>query len=318
MNRFPLTSNTLAFCVWTLGALLLFSLSACQEQAGWLPDAEKRFEYQLFSQATSEQPTVQVGDSVWVDYILWKDEKPLKSSYQEGSPYSLLLPPPYAQSFLDWPLQLMHEGDSLRMRIPAQTVWSELGKFQAHFESHEQITFTFKLQRIHSRAARNQIKAQSYAQKKGFATVEAMEQEIAQVKTRLNDVHQTLQTFKEKYTTPPFDTLAKELYVKQLQKGTGANIDSLDEVWVYYHAIHAQDTAAYDSAFKTGNRIQVKPGSNQLLRGLEQAVLQLQEGARACVYIPAHLGYGASGSLKVPADADLFFYIEIPKIRKAK
>jgi len=71
-----------------------------------------------------------------------------------------------------------------------------------------------------------------------------------------------------------------------------------------------EDGAAADSPF------QFQPGVN-LIQGWTQGVLQMKEGERALLHIPAHLGYGRSpmgspgGAFYIPANSNLLFDIEV-------
>jgi FKBP-type peptidyl-prolyl cis-trans isomerase len=71
-----------------------------------------------------------------------------------------------------------------------------------------------------------------------------------------------------------------------------------------------EDGAAVDQPFE------FQPGIN-LIAGWTEGVLQMNEGQRALLHVPSHLGYGSSpmgspgGAFYIPADSDLLFDIEI-------
>eukprot|EP00980_Cylindrotheca_fusiformis_P001242 scaffold332_cov117-Cylindrotheca_fusiformis.AAC.2 len=72
-----------------------------------------------------------------------------------------------------------------------------------------------------------------------------------------------------------------------------------------------EDGAAADSPFS------FQPGVN-LIAGWTEGVLQMKEGERALLHVPAHLGYGSrsmgspnGGSFYIPENSDLLFDIEI-------
>jgi hypothetical protein len=71
-----------------------------------------------------------------------------------------------------------------------------------------------------------------------------------------------------------------------------------------------EDGAAVDQPFE------FQPGVN-LIQGWTEGVLQMNEGERALLHVPASLGYGArpmgspGGAFYIPANSDLLFDIEI-------
>jgi len=71
-----------------------------------------------------------------------------------------------------------------------------------------------------------------------------------------------------------------------------------------------EDGAAADSFFD------FQPGVN-LIQGWTQGVLQMKEGERAWLHVPAPLGYGSSpmgspgGAFYIPANSNLLFDIEV-------
>jgi len=56
-------------------------------------------------------------------------------------------------------------------------------------------------------------------------------------------------------------------------------------------------------------------GSTQLIKGFDQGVQGMKVGGKRTVVIPASLGYGASGSGNIPANAGLVFDIELTAVK---
>jgi FKBP-type peptidyl-prolyl cis-trans isomerase FkpA len=84
------------------------------------------------------------------------------------------------------------------------------------------------------------------------------------------------------------------------------------QVSVNYYGMLAADGKMVDSSFKTGQPYQFPVGMAQVMPGWDEGIMLLNKGAKATLFIPAALGYGAAGSPPViPGNADLVFYVEL-------
>jgi FKBP-type peptidyl-prolyl cis-trans isomerase FkpA len=85
-----------------------------------------------------------------------------------------------------------------------------------------------------------------------------------------------------------------------------------DQVSVHYYGMLDADAKMFDTSFKPGQPYQFPVGMGQVIAGWDEGIMLLNKGAKATLYIPAALGYGAAGSPPViPENADLIFYVEI-------
>jgi len=85
-----------------------------------------------------------------------------------------------------------------------------------------------------------------------------------------------------------------------------------DQVTVHYYGMLDADAKMFDTSFKAGQPYQFPLGMGQVIQGWDEGILLLNKGAKATLFIPAALGYGAAGSPPViPENADLIFYVEL-------
>ena len=87
-----------------------------------------------------------------------------------------------------------------------------------------------------------------------------------------------------------------------------------DQVSVHYYGMLDADAKMFDTSFKGGQPYQFPLGLGQVIPGWDEGIQLLNKGAKATLFIPASLGYGAAGSPPViPENADLIFYVELEK-----
>lgn len=87
-----------------------------------------------------------------------------------------------------------------------------------------------------------------------------------------------------------------------------------DQVSVHYYGMLDADASMFDTSFKGGQPYQFPLGMGQVIPGWDEGIELLNKGAKATLFIPASLGYGAAGSPPViPENADLIFYVELDK-----
>jgi FKBP-type peptidyl-prolyl cis-trans isomerase len=112
------------------------------------------------------------------------------------------------------------------------------------------------------------------------------------------------------------------LYLVKLNEGTGENIKSGQQVDVKYVGRFLRENnenTIFDNS--TDRRIpcgciSLTVGAGQVIRGWEQALLQMKKGERTVLLIPSYLGYGRNGSPPaVPGDEPLRFDMEVLEVR---
>lgn len=143
--------------------------------------------------------------------------------------------------------------------------------------------------------------------------------------------------YRQKETSLIEDYLTKEgwnkqktdgIYVKHLQKGTGAKAKNGDKVKIHYIGQLLDGTyfdTSVESVAKENNLynaqrpyepLEFKVGAGQMIRGFEAAARQLSKGGKAIVLIPSELAYGARDMGIIKPYSPLLFTIELVDISK--
>ncbi len=99
-----------------------------------------------------------------------------------------------------------------------------------------------------------------------------------------------------------------------LEAGNGPKAEAGKPVSVNYYGM-LMDGNRFDDSWSRGQEFKFPLGQGQVIKGWDEGVQNLNEGAKAVLFIPANLGYGAEGSPPaIPANAELMFYIEVNKV----
>ncbi|MBK9728204.1 MAG: FKBP-type peptidyl-prolyl cis-trans isomerase [Saprospiraceae bacterium] len=97
--------------------------------------------------------------------------------------------------------------------------------------------------------------------------------------------------------------------------GTGAKAEVGSPVSVNYYGM-LMDGTRFDDSWSRGQAFTFPLGKGQVIKGWDEGVANLNEGAKATLFIPAELGYGAEGSPPaIPGNSELMFYIEVNKVK---
>lgn len=106
-------------------------------------------------------------------------------------------------------------------------------------------------------------------------------------------------------------------YVQILQPGTGEQVAPGKFVSLKYKgttlAGKVFDTNM-DSSFKHTDPMDFVVGSQPLIKGFEEGIKELKQGAKAKLFIPSALAYGQNAPPEIGANANLVFDIEVLKV----
>ncbi len=98
------------------------------------------------------------------------------------------------------------------------------------------------------------------------------------------------------------------------EAGNGPKAEPGKPVSVHYYGM-LMDGTRFDDSWSRGQEFQFMLGQRQVIPGWDEGVANLNQGAKATLFIPAALAYGAEGAPPaIPANAELMFYIEVKKV----
>jgi FKBP-type peptidyl-prolyl cis-trans isomerase len=98
-----------------------------------------------------------------------------------------------------------------------------------------------------------------------------------------------------------------------IQEGTGKQAQAGKTVDVMYYGM-LPSGEEFDNAFKRGEPFSFPLGQGQVIKGWDEGIALLKEGAKAVLFVPSALGYGDQGTGKIPANSELIFYVELMKV----
>ena len=100
-----------------------------------------------------------------------------------------------------------------------------------------------------------------------------------------------------------------------LNEGTGAKPKIGEYVKVHYSGILMANLKPFDNTYQDGRTYGFPFGEGRVIKGWDEGLGYLQEGAQVVLFVPYTLAYGASGrEPSIPAKADLAFYVELVKV----
>lgn len=112
---------------------------------------------------------------------------------------------------------------------------------------------------------------------------------------------------------PNVKTTASGLQYEVLKEGTGKQPSGTSTVEVHYKGTLIDGTE-FDSSYKRNQTISFP--LNQVIKGWQEGVQLMKEGAKYKLYVPSELGYGARGAgASIPPNATLIFEIELIKVQ---
>ena len=126
---------------------------------------------------------------------------------------------------------------------------------------------------------------------------------------------------KEMYIDPDFSLPGKEinkesgLRMIEHVTGDGTKPNSGDVVSVHYRGYLADNTQ-FDSSHDRGQPFTFSVGQGRVIKGWDEAILDMTVGSKRTLIIPPELGYGSRGAGRsIPPNAMLIFEVELISIK---
>jgi FKBP-type peptidyl-prolyl cis-trans isomerase len=257
---------------------------------------QEEFWYAWFgTDSTAHKPTV--GEQVRIDYTIQRGDSILDQSYSRRNPILVQIPEPRYDNFFTRALQLMGEGDSLRLMVPARNIPQLLGQHVVSFTADDLVTFSYKMHEIKD--------------------PETIKREIIAEQQRLDSLRQTIPTLMQEFeqgTLRDLKTMERGLSYLIFEQGQAVQAQLGDAVTVHYICF-SDAGLVVDDSYTNMVPLPFVVGSQTLIEGLSQGVQLLGEGGSALLFIPPNLAYGVQGYGDViPPNSWVTFYIELMDI----
>jgi len=112
--------------------------------------------------------------------------------------------------------------------------------------------------------------------------------------------------------TVPSGPPPKQLEIKEIEAGTGAEAKAGDTVTVQYVGVGYESKEEFDSSWSRNEPFPFQLGAGQVIPGWDQGVEGMKVGGRRELIIPPNLAYGEAGSPPaIGPDETLIFVIDL-------
>ena len=107
----------------------------------------------------------------------------------------------------------------------------------------------------------------------------------------------------------------KELEIRDLEEGSGAEAKAGDEVTVQYVGVNYKNGKEFDASWGRGEPFTFQLGAGMVIPGWDQGVEGMKVGGRRELVIPPELAYGPEGSPPaIGPNETLIFVIDLLEV----
>ena len=115
--------------------------------------------------------------------------------------------------------------------------------------------------------------------------------------------------------TVPTGAPPKELEIKELEEGSGAEAKSGDEITVQYVGVNYKNGKEFDSSWSRNEPLPLTLGAGSVIPGWEQGIEGMKVGGRRELVIPPELAYGEAGyPPSIAPNETLVFVIDLLEV----
>ena len=101
----------------------------------------------------------------------------------------------------------------------------------------------------------------------------------------------------------------------EVKEGAGDVARAGDTVEVHYTG-KLKDGTKFDSSLDRNKPIQFRLGTGMVIKGWDEGIAGMKVGGKRKLMIPPELGYGSRAVGPIPANSELFFDVELVKVKK--
>jgi len=107
-------------------------------------------------------------------------------------------------------------------------------------------------------------------------------------------------------------TTASGLQYKIVEEGYGVKPLAGQKIKAHYAGYLYPNAAKFDSSYERRSPLEFAVGTGRVIKGWDEALLDMRVGEKRLLKIPSNLAYGSRGAGGViPPDATLVFYVEL-------
>ncbi len=283
---------------------LLFSCDTGSTAGGGGIDGEIVPGYTYVNHTKKGGATPNLDEYAYFNYYVMDGDSMMFSNRTQGDPQKVKISDDFSgrnagQKPLVLALQKMSVGDSLSLYIPRDSLPPNNNL------KNDKLTYHISLVEIKDEAAflaDEEIKA---AEK---------QKEMMANQARESEVLEMVALRAKEYTSGKLDskikTTASGLKYIIHEEGDGNTPKPGQNVFAHYFGA-LTNGKPFDNSFKRGQLFNFPIGQGRVIRGWDEGFALLSPGAKATLFIPAELGYGATGSPPtIPGNSELIFYVE--------
>ena len=273
--------------------------AACQSEGSKEKMTPSGYSYTHHIETKGQIPQV-VEEAVFVVDIRNGDQV-VNSTRDQPRPAKVVIPPANQPAGSVSPiveaLAAMSIGDSVTIAQPIDS----FPRKPPGFEEAEFVYYDVVLTGITSKEQLEKEKAERLAK-------------IEVSKAREGEIAETIQGILTKYKGKSLDniqTTESGLKYYVIEEGSGKQVQNGSLANVHYYGV-TTDGNEFDNSFKRGMPYPVPVGNGQVIKGWDEGLQLFKDGAKAVLFIPGELGYGAMGSPpNIGPNAELVFYVEL-------
>lgn len=249
----------------------------------------------------------QVGkesDFIQLSYLVSGDDGSLLADRRDSSSWATdqIRPLDSLATPLVEMLHFVSKGDSIRF-----VQKFEPDKKPRGLEKFNSITYVLKIENILDQATMEKRNAEE--QVKRNKIMEEMKKRETEVGSQVTDL---LGRYKSGQLAPKLLKSGSGLEYYIVEKGNSKKVVSGEKVSVNYYGAFIDDGKMFDNSFSRGQALSFTAGAGQMIKGWDEAMLLLNHGDKAILFIPYQLAYGEAGRPpQIPEKSNLSFYIEI-------
>jgi FKBP-type peptidyl-prolyl cis-trans isomerase len=290
-----------------LAVSVFFSLLACKQNSyPGFTVTDDGLAYKIIKRSTDTLKP-QNGDIMQMDVKYEAEDTVFYDSYKQGNPLTLQFPTAPYKGSIDEAFKKMCKGDSALIWTSADSFFVKVLKSEVpkKIKPNSKLLFTVTLKDLITK------KELEERQKAEMAELEKLMKENKAKEPILIAEYIKVNKITEK-------ARPSGLYLIKKTKGNGVKPQPGDMVQVHYVG-RFLDGKVFDSSTKRGIPIDLQIGVGQVIKGWDEALLEMDEGSSYTLIIPSELAYGANGAQPViPPYTPLVFEVTLLKVTKAK